>query len=149
MSLYVRHSAWLHATPERPKKDHSDAPQLSRIERLRRDWIATGREDEFTPDMPRLEGAGYLIGYLWECGPTMASGMGAAPISHQEILAWQFLTGIELQPWEVRFLRRLSYEYLAELCKAEQRDCPAPWRTTDTKPEVSDTQAALRALANL
>lgn len=99
--------------------------------------------------MPPVEGAGYLLGYLWEVGPTLVAGMGAGPITHGELLAWMDLTGIPLQPWEARFLRRLSHEYLVEAHKAEKRDCKAPWRTADSKPEISDTQASLRALANL
>ena len=88
------------------------------------------------PDMPPLDVGGYMVGYLLEIGPVVASGMGQGPISHQEVLAWQALTGIVLQPWETRCLRRLSHEYLAESRKAEKRDAKAPWRL----PEVSDDQ---------
>ena len=69
----------------------------------------------------------YLTVYLWEIGPTLAAGMGAGPITHGEIESWQSLTGIELQPWEVRYLRRMSFEYLNQSHQAEKRDCPAPW----------------------
>lgn len=77
----------------------------------------------------------------------MASGMGAGPLTHQEILAWQVLTGIALQPWESRLLRRLSIEYVAESHRAEKLGCEPPWKATDTKPEPSALQMSLRALA--
>lgn len=141
LSLYVRHSAWLNAVPERPKNDQSEAPRRSRLEQ--------SRKDDDQPDMPPIEEAGYLLGYLFEVGPTMAAGGYPGPVTHEELRAWMDLTGIELQPWEVRFLRRLSHEYLAESRKAEKRDCPAPWRAGDVKPVVTDAQAALRALARL
>lgn len=98
--------------------------------------------------MPPVD-AGYLLGYLFEIGPTMAGGMGAGPVTNQEILAWQALTGITLDAWEARTLRSLSCEYLAESHRAEKRGAKAPWSAPDAKPEVSDTQAALRALSKL
>jgi hypothetical protein len=145
LSLYVRHYAWLNAAPERPKNDTSELPRLSRLEKMRKER----KDDKYDPDMPPLEGADHLLSYLLEIGPTMAAGGYPGPITHEELRAWIDLTGIELQPWEARFLRRLSHEYLAESHKAEKSDCPAPWRSDDAKPEVSNTQAAIRALANL
>lgn len=147
--MYVRHSAWLNTAPEREKNDKSKAPQLSRLAKLRKDH----EDDLYQADMPPLEGAGYLIGYLFEVGPTMAAGMGAGPVTHEELRAWMDLTGIELEPWEVRFLRRLSYEYLAESDRAEKRDCPDPWKSADNAPDLSvvanSLQQSLMELANL
>jgi hypothetical protein len=71
--------------------------------------------------------AGYLIDYLFEIGPTMAAGMGEATISHSELSAWQHNTGISLNSWESRMLKRLSLEYLGESHKARSPDHPAPW----------------------
>ena len=138
MSLFVRHSAWLNAIPERPKNDKSDKPRLSRRESLKNE-----------PDMPPVEGAEYLLEYLWEVGPAAAAGMGEGPVTHEELLAWQSNTGIELSTWEARTLRRLSCDYVSESRAAEKLDAKAPWRAADAKPEISDTQQALRALANL
>jgi hypothetical protein len=144
LKLYVRQSAWLNATPERPKHDKSEAPRLSRLERLRKDR----KDDDYQPEMPPVD-AEYLIGYLWEVGPTMAAGGYPGPITNEELRAWQSNTGITLQPWEARFLRRLSHEYLSESHRAEKRDAKAPWKAEEQKPEVSDMQAAIRALAHL
>ncbi len=99
--------------------------------------------------MPPIDGADYLLGYLFEIGPTIAAGMGAGPITHGELRAWMDNVGVELQPWEVRFLRRLSHEYLAESHKAEKRDARAPWNAADVEPVITDAQAAIRALAQL
>lgn len=101
------------------------------------------------PDMPPLERGAYLINYLFQIGPVMAAGMGAGPITHGELLAWQENVGVDLKPWEISFLRRLSGEYLVESHKAEKRGAQAPWLPADAKPEVSDTQRAIRVLANL
>ena len=106
-------------------------------------------DEKYHPEMPPV-GAAYLIGYLWEVGPTMANGGYPGPVTHEEILAWQELTGIELKPWEMRFLRNLSREHLAESQRAEKRDCQAPWKI-ETDPAVAsqNLKQHFRDLANL
>jgi len=138
--LYVQQSAWLNTTPERAKGDKSEAPRLSRLEKIRADR----KDPEFDPHMPQVE-AEYLIAYLYEIGPTVAAGMGAGPITQGEVRAWQDNTGIELTSWEARTLRRLSCVYLAQSHKAEKIDCPAPWQPSDFKPDLS---AVARAMQN-
>lgn len=82
--------------------------------------------------MPDVD-AEYLIDYLFEIGPTMAGGMGEAPLSHGELAAWQANVGIDLQPWEVRFLRNLSIEYLSQAQKSDKPDCPPPYGTAERR----------------
>jgi hypothetical protein len=146
LSLYVRQSAWLNTAPERAKNDKSDAPRLSRLESMR-----DSRGEDYQPDMPPVD-AEYLIGYLWEVGPTMASGGYPGPVTHEEIRAWMDLTGIELQPWEVRFLRRLSGDYMGESQRAEKADCPAPVHTgatVDLEAVAKNMQRTLKEMAKL
>ncbi len=146
LSLYVRQTAWLNTAPERPENDKSKEPPLTRMECMRRDH---GDED-WHPEMPPIEVGGYLIGYLFEVGPTMAGGMGAAPISHQEIESWQHLSGIALRPWESRFLRRLSNDYIVESHRAAKRGTLAPWQSGEIdRPVVDPAKSAIRALAGL
>lgn len=82
-------------------------------------------DDKYNPEMPPVEGAAYLLGYLWELGPSMAANGYPGPA----IIAWQTLTGIELQPWETGFLCRLSNEYQAESRRAEKAHCRPPWKS--------------------
>lgn len=120
MILYVRHSAWLSAVPDKPEGDKSKTPELQRREKLR-------IEDKIEePEMPPCE-AQHLIGYLFELGPVMAAGMGSGPLTHAEIDAWQRNTGITLNSWEARVLKTLSVEYLNESSQATAIDHPAPW----------------------
>lgn len=104
----------------------------------RPDWIddeATTQEfyDEqaamYMPALPPLDpGDEYLIGYLFEAGPTGATGMGG-PLSWPEISAyaqWRPLT-----PWEALLLRRLSIEYTNESSKATENFYPPPWWPED------------------
>ena len=74
-------------------------------------------------EMPDCD-AHYIVGYLFEIGPSI----GEQPLSHGELLAWQQNTGIELNAWESRILRRLSIEYMNESHKAKAIDCPSPWQ---------------------
>lgn len=69
----------------------------------------------------------YLATYLFEIGPTLPDGVGEAPISHTELMAWQGNTGVELQAWEARTLHRVSREYLSEKQAAVKHDAPPPW----------------------
>lgn len=133
----MRHSAWLGAVPEAAPGARADAAKLSRRERIERD----GGEIE----MPPFDDGEYLIGYLYELGPTAAAGMGAGPVTFAEMAAWQAARGFELEPWEARLLRRLSVDYLAESHRATERNCPPPWGGS-VAVRVSHDRAAARAL---
>ena len=97
--------------------------------------------------MPPLDGGDYLVGYLFEVGPTMAGAMGAGPLTFGEIRAWAELTSIRIDAMETRLLRRLSIEYLNESHRAEKLGCLPPWKTPQTKREPTALQVSLRALA--
>lgn len=133
----MRHSAWLGAVPEAKEGARADSAELSRRERIERD----GGEIETPP----FDQGDYLIGYLYEVGPTVAAGMGAGPVTFTEIAAWQAARGFELEPWEARLLRRLSVDYLAESHRATERNCPPPWGGS-VAVRVSHDRAAARAL---
>lgn len=123
---------------------------MSRRESFKKEFeMEEGEELE----MPPCDSA-YLLAYLFELGPTVSNGMGDAPISHGEIESWMRNTGVALNPWECRVLKRLSVDYMRESHKASARDCPAPWEDAPyVKPLPSltaeRTRDSLRALANL
>ena len=114
------------------------------------DWIADVSQDTFEslrdqymPELPPVEAGAHLVSYLLDIGPTVAAGMGEAPLGYEQILAWQTLTGIVLQPWEARWLRRLSGEYLSEGHKATKQFAPPPWIPEGSAPPLTAAQAAL------
>lgn len=72
--------------------------------------------------------APHITEWLIEIGPSVAGSMGEAPISWGDITAWQQNTGIELDPWEARTIRRLSQVFVSQRYDAEKPDCPAPYR---------------------
>lgn len=105
--------------PEKPESDKPKTPGKPRRQSLK----AEGHEELALPECEAL----HLAGYLFEIGPTLAAGMGQGPVTHGEIAAWQQNTGIELQPWEARFVKQLSIEYLNESGRATDPACPPPW----------------------
>jgi len=120
------------------KPEWSDQVSAETVETLR---------ESYMPEMPPLDQAGYLIGYLLEIGPTVAAGMSAGPIGWPHIDAWCNRIGIDLAPWESRLLLRLSREYLTESHRAEKLGCIPPWIAPGFKPEPTAAQLALRAIA--
>lgn len=83
--------------------------------------------DERPIAFPPLESCEYLLGYLYEVGPVMNGGMGPAPLTHEELAHWQRNIGLSLQPWEARFLKSLSREYLSQSQISNDVACPAPF----------------------
>lgn len=120
----MRQVGWLHAAPEK-SNPHDKTEPVSRIEAMQRRG-----ETPLLPPNP----APYLTDWLMEIGPVTYSAMGSSPIGWPDLAAWQDLTGIELEPWEARLLRRLSGCYAAETQAAKKRDRAAPY--TGTAPEI-------------
>ncbi|MBO9724309.1 MAG: hypothetical protein J7530_08040 [Novosphingobium sp.] len=66
--------------------------------------------------------APHITDWLFEIGPM--TGEGA--IGWQDMDAWSRLTGIELDPWEARTLRRLSRSFVNQRWDARKDNCPEP-----------------------
>lgn len=88
--------------------------------------------------------APHIIDWLIEIGLVGGGGMGAAPISWQEIDAWVRRTGVAIEPWVARLIRRLSSAYVAYGRKAEDENCPPPWHAPVTQRELDSETARLR-----
>lgn len=78
------------------------------------------------PDLPDIEDHRF-VALLMEAGPIEAAGMGVSGLSWREIEAWQSRCAIDLEPWEVRLIRRLSQAYASELSAAADPDRPPPY----------------------
>lgn len=111
------------------------------------------KEDGRAPHYPPLECAEHIINYLFEVGPSMSGGMGSIQITNTELRDWQQNIGIKLQPWEARFIRRLSGDYLSESHRATEKGCAAPWQSgiehIDKSLSVTNMRNSIRALAAL
>jgi hypothetical protein len=72
--------------------------------------------------------------------------MGATPLGWQDIGAWERVTGIKLQTWEARGLRRLSAEYLASAQAAQDPNCPPPWVKQPTQDQRTQIANSVRSI---
>jgi hypothetical protein len=132
--------AWLHAVPKPPegsrRAKHGDqAARISRLDSLKKDKVPPPLPPNPVP---------HIMERLIEIGLTEATGTGSAPLSWRELSAWQANTGVTLAAWEARLLRKLSVAYLSESRRAEDENCPPPWRAEVTEQEVVAAEKALR-----
>jgi hypothetical protein len=95
------------------------------------------------PALPDPGPAAYLASYLWEIGPVLPTGMGAAPITHSELASWQSNTGCELNAWEAQTLRELSKAWLNQQHESQDPTAPAPW--VDVEPETRSSRLDAQA----
>ena len=107
LEIYIRHLAWLNAALE-------DSNEVSR-----REFFINRNLDVALPECD----ASYILEYLFEIGVT-ANGEA---LTHSEIRSWQENTGVELQSFEARMLKRLSVAYLDECTKAKKQDAETVW----------------------
>jgi hypothetical protein len=115
---------------------------LSRIEQVRFDL----EDPTYEPDLPPVEDAEFILDYLWGAGPVT----GQSVLTHAEILAWQQNTGVELEPWQISFLRRLSNEYLVEAALATDANRQPPWKhEADPRASANALKRSMRKLAAL
>lgn len=81
--------------------------------------------EEILGEVPMPSGAYKhpLVRSLFEIGPVVHDGY----ITWQELLAWQTVTGIELEPWEACAILDLSKAYLNQKAQSSSLGCLCPW----------------------
>ena len=141
LSLYVKQMAWLNTTPRDDSKSLSGNVKAKRT----KSRAQAMKDDGLQPEYPPIW-TPHLIEYLTEVGPVVPGGMSMVPISWRDLTAWQENTGIVLEAWEARLLRRLSHDYLAQTVEAENPDCPSPF-TTRSPVEFNREAVARKAAA--
>lgn len=95
------------------------------------------------PDISR--GLIHFVEYLMEAGPTSHAGMGETALRWIDLECWQRGSGVSLQPWECRLLRKLSNDYLTERHRATAFDAPPPWnREIDKRKVAKHIRSVLR-----
>lgn len=126
----------MNTAPEKQNANDKSEP----VSRLRR--MQDRGEAPSLPENP----APHLIDWFLEIGPTVSAGMVEAPIGWPDMAAWQGLTGIELDPWEARTIRRMSSAFISQRQDAKKPGCPPPWSPDlpkETRDKVSSQFAAM------
>ena len=100
---------------------------------------------------PPLEWGGHLVGWLFDAGPALNSGMGLAPLCDRDLLAWQENQGLLLTPWECSTIIRLSRIYTNGLSNYADPKSIAPWvpeiREENVKAATDAMQSWLKQMA--
>lgn len=101
--------------------------------------------------MPDPGPLAHLLGYWDAAGMCTAGGMASAPLTAEELLAWQNGAQTPLLPWEFQTVLDISREFVGFLRKAEDPMCPPPYGEAPTETDrvklSSRLGAAFKALA--
>lgn len=73
----------------------------------------------------------YLVGYLYEIGPSGYTGDGITPITWIEMDAWSKRTQTDIEPWDFIQLRNLSMAFVKEAMAAKNSERAAPWQVEE------------------
>jgi hypothetical protein len=68
-------------------------------------------------------------------GAYLTMGMGAVPLSWQELESWQKQQGFNLNPWELSIIRKASAAYVDQMQLSSKVDCPPPGKVVEQDPK--------------
>lgn len=83
--------------------------------------------------MPPVECGQHVLDYLYRWGPVLSGTMGQAALTHDNLVACQYNTGVELSEWEASTIIRLSREFLSESNAASKPDREPPFESADAE----------------
>lgn len=92
--------------------------------------------------LPKIDGAEYLVAFLYEAGLYGSNGMGAVALSWAEISKWKECTGTELTPWECSMIKTMSEAYVGEYNQASSKARLAPYSEVDEDVAANRTTVA-------
>lgn len=121
---------WLHAVPEQPKDNKKPRCKLL-------------SKDDYRLDMPIVEHCNDVLKGFSDSGMAMAGGMGAVPLTWQELKAMNEAGGYFLGYWECQQIIKMSVAYCSMLQKARD-NIPAPYQR-----ELSQDEKQQLGLAQL
>lgn len=125
--MYVRHLAWLNATPDGLKE--------SRIAFFR-------KQLDRDPDLPPTAGCEYLLEYLFRIGTGKQTGMGLVNLDWTDIDAWCRRSKINLTGWESETIFQMSGSYVSSFLSGKEKSAQPPYgapskREEKTKEDIS------------
>ena len=125
--------AWLHAVPDEPKDNKKTRYSLLPAEDYRR-------------KLPDVLGCDDLLIAFRDSGMVMSGGMGATPLTWQEIDAMNSGGCYGLNSWDKRQIREMSVNYCSVLHRAT-KNMPCPnQREATTEEKQALGLAQLRAM---
>ena len=93
-------------------------------------------ENSLFLELPNLDGAEYLVTFLFEAGLVQSTGMGVNPLPWSEIESWLRVTQLNLSVWEKLTIKNMSEVYAGALSTSTKKDSVAPYTPTDNALEL-------------
>jgi len=106
-------------------------------------------DDSTFLQFPEIEGAGYLVALFREAGLAMSNGMGAVPLTWQELDAWLRTTELSLTVWEKLTIREMSEAYASELISSTDKHAAAPYVAPVETSEIDRAAVSSKLLSVL
>lgn len=127
---YAAKLGWIHSAPDKEYKDKS--------KKTRADILSISDTYSHALNLPEIEGADHLAGWISEIGLCKQGGFGLIPIEWPDIESWSNMTGTTITPVEAVSLISASRSYCAEISKGEdpKREAPDDERGYGYSPEV-------------
>jgi hypothetical protein len=114
----------------------------SRLEELR-----ANSESQADAELPEFDSAfSPMLGFFFDMGQAMSTGMGLIPISWQEQRAWRLENKLSLTLWEIETLRKMSEAYCSEYHKATDPSRKRPFSLYN-EDEIDEEAEKRKALA--
>ena len=110
--LYVRHMAWLSATPEKEEVSRAESFERSSSPFLK---------------LPDVGSSYYVVKYWQDCGSVGYGSSGIVPLSWTEIRNWREENDLEIDYRERKMIREMSKAYVSEFYAAKDPYRPAPY----------------------
>lgn len=89
-----------------------------------------------------------LLGFFFEAGQVMKTGMGIVELTWQEIKAWREETETDITLWEKDVLKKMSQAYCAEYHAASDPKRPAPY-TPEVEEEIDHIGKAMQFMESM
>lgn len=70
---------------------------------------------------------GYLLGFFFASGQVIQNGMGIAPLTWQEIKAYNEVNELQMCTWEMGLIKRMSEVYCSEYAQSSDPKRPSPY----------------------
>jgi len=77
--------------------------------------------------MPPVESCGYILDWWHELGLSTSGVNGPEPLPFTELESWARVSGVELEPWEMGMVSKLSQQFCRQFHLSKEKNCESPY----------------------
>lgn len=143
MLLYSKALAWYGATPEGYKTSRIEMARTGTRTKTSKDSDVEHKipTEIHLPDIPSA--LGYLLGFFFSSGQCMQYGMGIAPLTWQEIKAYNEANDLEMCNWEMALIKKMSEAYCNEYAHSSDPKRPCAYEAVIEQNEETELAKAM------